>query len=43
MTIKITTPDGTVFNFGDENTSNTNTVNYFLFKVKTYDKGHTMN
>jgi hypothetical protein len=38
MTIRITTPDGTIFNFGDANTSNANTVNYFLFKVKTCQK-----
>ena len=38
MTVRVMTPDGTAFNFGDGNDSNATTVNYFLFKVKTAQK-----
>lgn len=38
MTIRVKKPNGTIFNFGDANNSNTNTVNYFVFKVKTCQK-----
>ena len=38
MTVRVMTPDGTAFNFGDANDSNATTVNYFLFKVKTAQK-----
>ena len=38
MTVRVMTPDGTPFYFGDANDSNAGTVNYFLFKVKTAQK-----
>ena len=38
MTVKICLPNGTEFAFGSSNDSNADTVNCFIFKIKTLEK-----
>ena len=43
LTIKIKTPDGTLFNFGDESDSLTTTVNQLVFRLIVEQKNLNTN